>query len=116
MAGDAGALRATRSVVGDLLEGQSDDVRDVAMLLTDELVTNALVHGGGRFSLAVDVSRQLLRVSVGDRSSQVPRVLHFRSDGEHGRGMAFVDALATSWGTDQEPNHKEVWFELELDR
>ena len=31
-----------------------------------------------------------------------------------GRGMAIVDALASAWGTDQEPTHKIVWFELAL--
>ena len=114
MAGDAGAVRAARVAVQDLLSRQPDEVRDVAVLLTDELVTNALVHGGGRFSLTVELAGGVLRVRVGDRISGTPRVLPPAGDREHGRGLAIVDALASAWGTEQQPSHKVVWFELAL--
>ncbi|MGH9108733.1 MAG: ATP-binding protein [Acidimicrobiales bacterium] len=114
LAGDARSIGMARSVVEDLLADRDPDVRDDAVLLTDELVTNALVHGGGRFSLAVDVGADTLRVEVGDRSPDVPRVLRPAGDREHGRGMAIVDALATTWGTDREEDRKVVWFELSL--
>ena len=114
MAGDAGCVRAARAAVQGLLRDQPDDVRHIAVLLTDELVTNALVHGGGRFSLAVEVAEHTLQVRVGDGSPDTPRVLHPPDDREHGRGMAIVDALASAWGTDQEPARKVVWFELAL--
>lgn len=97
------------------MAGHDRDQRDVAVLLTDELVTNALVHGGGRFSLTVQMDEAVLRVSVADRSLEVPRVLRPSGDREHGRGMAIIDALATAWGTDQQPDQKTVWFELALD-
>ena len=112
MTGDARSVRAARSIVQDLLAGQPQELRDVAILLTDELVTNALVHGGGRFSLLVQLDERALRVSVGDRSTAPPRVLQADGEREHGRGMAIVDTLATSWGTDQRPADKVVWFEL----
>lgn len=114
MAGDARSVRAARAAVQGVLRGQPDEIRHVAVLLTDELVTNALVHGGGRFSLAVEVAEHTLQVRVGDRSPDTPRVLHPADDREHGRGMAIVDALASAWGTDQEPARKVVWFELAL--
>ncbi|MGH9089446.1 MAG: ATP-binding protein [Acidimicrobiales bacterium] len=134
LSGDAGSIRAARALVGDLLgeepaegrgvpeepaEGRGvpevpAEVRDVAVLLTDELVTNALVHGGGRFTLRVDLDDRAVRVAVTDQCRDTPRVLRPSSEREHGRGMAIVDALATTWGTDQLPTHKAVWFELAL--
>lgn len=116
LAGDAGSVRAARAVVRDLMVGEPIEVQDVAVLLADELVTNALMHGGGRFSLAIDLGHDRVRVAVSDRSPDVPRVIHPSGDGEHGRGMAIIDALASAWGTDQQPNYKVVWFELALAR
>lgn len=116
MAGDALSVRSARAVVQDLLDDETGEVRDVAVLLTGELVTNALVHGGGRFWLAIEIGRDAVRVAVSDRNREVPRVLHPSSDREHGRGMAIIDALASAWGTDRRPGRKSVWFELTLDR
>lgn len=116
MTGDAGSVRTARTVVRDLMAREPADVRDVAVLLTDELVTNALVHGGGRFCLDVEVRSDAVRVAVADRGAGEPRVLHPSGDREHGRGMAIVDALAASWGVDREHARKVVWFELPLGR
>lgn len=96
--------------------GRAKDLRDMAVLLTDELVTNALVHGGGQFGLDVELDDDAIRVAVGDGSPDVPRALRPGAELEHGRGMAIVDALASAWGTDQFPTHKIVWFELTLRR
>lgn len=112
--GDAGSVRTARAMVEELMGGQPPERRDVAVLLTDELVTNALLHGGGQFSLVARLDDHVLRVEVGDRSGEVPRVLRPSEEREHGRGMAIVDALATNWGTDQEHRSKTVWFELSL--
>lgn len=112
MVGDAGSIRAVRAVVHDLMAGEPAEVRDAAVLLTNELVTNALVHGDGRFSLEIDRGRDAIVVAVSDRNPDVPRVLHPSGDREHGRGMAIVDSLADAWGTDWQPTYKVVWFEL----
>ena len=105
-----------RSVVGELLAEEPGDVRDLAILLADELVTNALVHGGGWFVLVVEVGDGLVRVAVDDRNAAMPYVLQPNVDREHGRGMAIVDALATAWGIAERKQRKRVWFELSLDR
>jgi len=84
-----------------------------AVLLAGELVTNAVIHGGGRFVLNVEFRSARLRVSVADGAPQVPVVLPTSAFQEHGRGMMLVDALATQWGTDVHDVGKTVWFELD---
>lgn len=116
MAGDAATLRDARHLVEEALASCPSDFRDAAVLLVGEVVTNALVHGGGRYLLRVDATPERLRVEVSDTSAGDPRVLHMTGDLEHGRGMAIVDALATKWGTDHRGTHKVVWFELAVDQ
>jgi anti-sigma regulatory factor (Ser/Thr protein kinase) len=49
-----------------------DDALSDALLVTSELTTNAILHGGGITDFRVDVEGPRLRVSVCDRSSAVP--------------------------------------------
>lgn len=112
MAGDVESLRDARRLVADALSGSPEDVRDAAVLLAGEVITNAVVHGGGWFLLQVDADPARVRIEVTDSSAGRPRVLTSTGDREHGRGMAIVDAIATAWGTVHLGTHKSVWFEL----
>jgi serine/threonine-protein kinase RsbW len=112
MAGDASSLRAARHMVADVLAEAPADVTDAAVLLAGEILTNAVVHGGGWFLLHVDADPDRIYVEVADSTPGCPTVLHPSSDREHGRGMAIVDAIASAWGTEQRGSHKAVWFEL----
>jgi anti-sigma regulatory factor (Ser/Thr protein kinase) len=112
MAGDAASLRDARNLVDEALRGYPCGLRDAAVLLTGEVVTNAVLHGGGWFLLQIDAMPGRVRVEVTDSTASQPRVLQMTGDREHGRGMAIVDAIATKWGTDHLGTHKVVWFEL----
>lgn len=112
IAGDVGTVRDARHLVADALADALDDLRDTAVLLADEIVTNAVLHGGGRFCLQVDAAPHVIRVEVTDDDPTEPRVLHASDEHEHGRGLAIVDTLATRWGTEHLGSHKVVWFEL----
>lgn len=116
MAGDAESLGQARSTIRSLLDRATPEVRDVAVLLTNEIVTNAVVHGGGRFTLTAKLEYDTLRVAVRDASQAGPHVLAPSTQREHGRGMAIVEALATVWGTERGRAGKIVWFELDLRR
>lgn len=96
-------------------------LRDTAVLLVSELVTNAIVHTGSTVDVVVarDPKRMhdaeppaLLRVEVHDRSARLPTRRHVGPDSESGRGLALVDALAHRWGVAREEVGKNVWFEL----
>ncbi|QTD96297.1 ATP-binding protein [Streptomyces cyanogenus] len=69
-----------------------------ALLVTSELTTNALLHGGGITGFDVDVDSGGVRVSVSDRSDELPVTAHLGD--EHGsarsggRGWPIVCRLA----------------------
>ena len=91
------------------------DFRDLALLLTSELVTNALRYGNGGIRLTVRQTPHALRVEVHDANPEAPR-LSRNLDGtaEQGRGLHIIDSLATCWGHTRsaDPAVKTVWFEL----
>jgi anti-sigma regulatory factor (Ser/Thr protein kinase) len=92
------------------------DLRDLALLLTSEVVTNALRYGNGDgICLTVRQTPHVVRVEVQDANPAAPEL--FRNlDGtaERGRGLHIVDSLATRWGhiSSDDPAGKTVWFEL----
>lgn len=112
---DASAARTARRAVRDVLTRHAAETRDQAVLLADELVTNALVHGQGRIGLRVEDSAGWIRVQVSDLGPARPIVQLPGADDEHGRGLVIVDALATAWGVEETPTGKSVWFRLDLE-
>jgi anti-sigma regulatory factor (Ser/Thr protein kinase) len=105
------AARARKSV-RDFLSGCDGRFVETAALLTDELVTNAVVHGSQPLALTFDLGEDRLRVSVTDGTMSMPRIMSPSVTREHGRGISIVDALSTRWGTHVAGEVKEVWFEL----
>ena len=84
----------------------SDDL----LLVTSELATNAIRHGGGEFELTLSRRGSEVMVEVRDRVTAGPVV---RRPGVHspsGRGLNIVDRLAQSWGVRMLPGEgKVVW-------
>ena len=73
---------------------------DVAILLTSELVTNALRHeAGGTVTLAITCSCDQLRVDVHDTSRFLPVLEDVSAEAETGRGLMLVDTLSAEWGS-----------------
>ena len=86
---------------------------DVAILLTSELVTNALRHeAGGTVTLAVTCSCDQLRVDVHDTSRFLPVLEDVSAEAETGRGLMLVDRLSAEWGSYRTPAGKVVYFTL----
>jgi anti-sigma regulatory factor (Ser/Thr protein kinase) len=104
-----------RAFVRQLLEAwDCDDEHEVAVLLTSELVSNAVRHAATRLALDVraDPEVDVLRIAVRDENVQPPIRREPDVDATGGRGIFLVDALARRWGTDVEDRGKVVWFEL----
>lgn len=91
------------------------DVTGDAVLVTSELVTNALRYGCGPRRLELDLAADRLRIAVDDAGDGRPRPRQPVLDQEGGRGLALLEAVSEKWGTDDRPAAgKRVWCELVL--
>ncbi len=106
--------RAARHVVTDwcITEGLLGDVVDTLLLLTAELVTNAVLHGRSDVELRLGRSGARVRIGVGDENTRMPQRRTSDPDALDGRGLALVEALADDHGVDVTPIGKVVWFEV----
>lgn len=85
---------------------------DSAILLTTELVSNAVIHARSAVGLTVKLGKDHLRVEVADHGEGA-LVLREPAPGDtHGRGLLLLEALASAWGTSANDEGKLVWFEL----
>ncbi|MGW9380105.1 SpoIIE family protein phosphatase [Streptomyces albidoflavus] len=115
------SVAAARAFVRDTLQGWGfGDVVDDAVVLTSELVTNAVVHAGTAAEVVCLRSGDGVRIEVSDRYPE--REIPLQSSGvsmgspdrEGGRGLQLCAALASRWGVEYSPAHKHVWFRLDL--
>lgn len=104
-----------RNAVRDFCRAQGmADLSDDAVLLTSELVGNAVEHAGTPITLTAQSHAGQLNVQVTDdnagrafRTKAEPGLL-----GDRGRGLLVVDAIAGEWGTSRHGTGKSVWFRL----
>lgn len=110
-------VREARSFVGKALGDLHPD-KDTAVLLTSELVTNAVMHSnsrcdGGTVTVLVAESAGGVRIEVADHgsdcSSPVVRGDIYAADGH---GLFLVQTLADQWGYLRESSRTTVWFWL----
>ncbi|MFC8131478.1 SpoIIE family protein phosphatase [Streptomyces sp. NPDC057302] len=115
------SVATARSFVRDTLQGWGfTDIVDDAVVLTSELVTNAVVHAGTAADVLCLRSDDAVRIEVSDHypEREIPlqqsAVNMGNPDREGGRGLQLCAALATRWGVDYTPTQKQVWFQLDL--
>lgn len=115
------SVATARSFVRDTLQGWGfTDIVDDAVVLTSELVTNAVVHAGTAADVLCLRSEDAVRIEVSDHypEREIPlqqaAVNMGNPDREGGRGLQLCAALATRWGVDYTPTQKLVWFQLDL--
>ncbi|MFV0133291.1 SpoIIE family protein phosphatase [Streptomyces sp. HMX87] len=115
------SVASARSFVRDTLQGWGyADIVDDAVVLTSELVTNAVVHAGTAADVVCLRSDEGVRIEVADRypEREVPLqgspATMGSPDREGGRGLQLCAALAARWGVEYAPTHKNVWFHLDL--
>jgi anti-sigma regulatory factor (Ser/Thr protein kinase) len=111
---EAASVRISRHAIRGTLGGRRGGRTDVAEILGDELVSNAIKHGAPPIRLTVAGDRRHLVVSVFDAGPGRPEVREAGATAESGRGMRIVDTLADRWGVRAESGGKTVWFELTL--
>jgi anti-sigma regulatory factor (Ser/Thr protein kinase) len=87
----------------------------VAVLLTSELVTNAIGHEANGYDtvlLIITWADEQMRVEVHDTSRFEPLLVDAPPDAETGRGLMLVDSLSTEWGFRKTAMGKVVYFTL----
>jgi anti-sigma regulatory factor (Ser/Thr protein kinase) len=111
--GPAAAAEARRQVRAAICAWEIPVDPDVAILLTSELVTNAIRHEvTGIVMLAITCSSGELRVDVHDTSCCLPMLVEAAADDEAGRGLMLVTTLSDEWGFYRTPAGKAVYFTL----
>ena len=123
-------VRETLTDWGKSGEYGLEAVLDDALLLTSELVTNAVVHAGTAASVQCELRPGAagrpagIRVEVTDRHPSKPlpapgqtettRAAAELGEAEHGYGLYLTTYLADVWGVQYTRTAKQVWFELRL--
>ncbi|BEP14497.1 hypothetical protein acdb102_28080 [Acidothermaceae bacterium B102] len=118
---EASSAAAARAALRGLLAGLHEpgpvadhQAFDRVLLLTSELVTNAILHARTPLRLIARAEAGQVLVQVYDTLPALPRRRSYRSDAGTGRGMHLVEALADRWGVDQTAGGKCVWFSVVL--
>jgi anti-anti-sigma factor len=113
-----------RAEVRELLAGHDQtQVADI-VLLTSEIVTNAVIHppagAEGDVGLRILTHRDGVRVEVDDHGGGFDPGAPSRSQPDRGRGLFLVDRFSSRWGTDHVRDDRgprfRVWFELDWHR
>ncbi|WP_236240772.1 ATP-binding protein [Streptomyces sp. CC228A] len=92
---------------------------DAVLLVVAELAANVVLHGcvpGRDFELRLlrDQGAGRVRVEVSDTHDGRPVLAPAPVDGEHGRGLLLVDAVASRWGVARRRGPgKTVWVEVD---
>ena len=111
--GVRGPGRARRFVTHTLVAwGHAELVAD-AVVIANELATNAVLHAGSDFT--VTISRRSdgsIRIGVHDERPGTPRLRQAAPGAGSGRGLSLVAAIASSWGADLTDDGKVVWAQL----
>lgn len=104
--------RARAAALASARELGRPELAEDAALVMSELLTNAILHGGGCTGVHVGPVADGLRIEVHDRS-RVPPMLGQPFEGSlTGRGLRLVAAVSARWGADGEAQGKVVWAEI----
>src|ERR1700734_4357216 len=122
------AVAAARKFVRDTLRSWLDTAPgaaadgglvDDAVLLTSELVTNAVVHAGTQVQVTCKLAAGAVEVVV--RASHPARMVPgpapddtAAAERTGGRGLLLPSALAAAWGVSYGTDAKAVWFRMGL--
>ncbi|HWC42996.1 MAG TPA: STAS domain-containing protein [Actinomycetota bacterium] len=116
----AAAAGAARAFVREVcrawrLAAPDATVVDRAVLVANELVTNAVIHARTDLWLELELRADRLVVTVRDRGPRLAQPVPLDPEAEGGRGLWLVDQLSRAWGV--QPNAdggKVVWCALAL--
>ena len=107
-----------REIVGSVVPPLRPATTDNVLLLTSEVVSNAIRHGAQEASqeivLRLERGEHNVRVEVLNDGPGFTPTPPFQptEEREGGYGLYLVNRLAGSWGVDREDDRTKVWFEV----
>ncbi|UWP79550.1 ATP-binding protein [Dactylosporangium fulvum] len=119
--GDYMSAAIARDVTGQVcIEWSLGHLLHPARLIISELVTNAIEHSGGPFTVRLSLRGRLLHLAVQDRNPALPFMIDpaghapdaRRPLDERGLGLRIVATEATAWGAMPCRFGKTVWATL----
>jgi anti-sigma regulatory factor (Ser/Thr protein kinase) len=93
---------------------ETEDIISDAVLITSELVTNAVRAGCVQLQLHVSLDETTLQIAVHDDAAGVPTQRDAARDEPHGRGLAITAQIAERWGYNPTRTGKNVWAHMPL--
>ena len=108
------SVRISRELVRRTLHSIDADLVEVAAILTDEMVANAVKHGRPPISLSIESDNDGIVISVADCGPGFPVARTVSHTDENGRGLMIIDILADEWGVVPLYRGKQVWFRLHV--
>ena len=111
---DKAAVGEARRFVSEVLEDRHPDALvETAVLLTSEVVSNAVLHGRSAPTVVISLADDRVRVAVDDASPALPVRKHYGLEATTGRGLMLLETLADGWGAERVGSGKRVWFDLD---
>lgn len=107
----AAQVRAARVFAAGTAQQWGMDPADVEVVV-GELAANAYVHARSEFTVSLRCHDDRISIEVEDRSPAMPRVSGHPGDGQGGRGLVLVEAIAATWGAREVGAGKVVWAEV----
>ncbi|MEN3307363.1 MAG: hypothetical protein V7603_3565 [Micromonosporaceae bacterium] len=93
-------------------------VRRLAELIMSELASNAVLHARTPAAVTVRLFGSCLQMAVRDGDPRLvhhpPPGTHGAHDGENGRGLLILEAMADQWGSVPTGNGKVVWAQVRI--
>lgn len=109
------ARRFVDSTLTELLGDGAAQVLDDVILVTSELVANAVDAQSSQVRVRLDVHHAFTTIAVEDDGPGAPTLINAAEADERGRGLLIVSRLATDWGVESEEDRKQVWARLPTD-
>lgn len=105
---------ARRFVARTLTPSLGREDVEAGVLVTSELVTNAVVHAGTGCELVLRITSGSLTIRVTDDSPAERTRGRFAADLPVGRGLRLLEVLSRRWGVESTEAGKTVWCELNV--
>jgi anti-sigma regulatory factor (Ser/Thr protein kinase) len=110
----AESVGVSRDLVRRTLGSVDSELAEVAAILTNEVVANAIRHGRPPIALRVRADDELVDIAVSDSGPGLPVIRYTDRTAESGRGLMIIDAFSDDWGVVPLPEGKQVWFRLHI--